>query len=68
VVPVASGQVVTDSKDIAHRCKITRPYLGAKLGKTPRGTIAARVIVPSRDGLYALQRLQAVGGFGLFWG
>jgi hypothetical protein len=41
---------------------------GGKTGQYPRGTIAARVIVPSRDGLYALQRLQEVGGFGLFWG
>jgi hypothetical protein len=30
--------------------------------------IAARVIVPSRAGLHALQRLQEVGGFALFWG
>jgi hypothetical protein len=41
---------------------------GGKTGQNPRGTIAARVIVPSRAGPHALQRLQEVGGFALFWG
>lgn len=71
VVPVASGQVVTDSKVTVHPYKITRTHLGAKPGKTPgvESCESSRAAgQAARDYFHVRWRLRVVAGFGVFWG